>query len=97
MRTMRYQTYRRVHAFGSLLLIPSLIAPAFLRSEWLGFAYSIVFWSVVVVFLTFHLAVVALRAAGKLEFTYTDADRRSYLYNADVLYQQMKATRTRKR
>lgn len=90
MLTMRYQTYRRIVFLGSWLLFLCFLGMIFFRTSGWVIVFEILFWAMWVGGTAFHVIVRILRATGNLEFTYTDADRSSMLYNAEQLHRQMK-------
>jgi hypothetical protein len=96
-KTMRYRTWRRSIAIGALLLMLFFVLPMFLRAEGLRTACEILFWTTLVVSVGFQLTIAVLRKLGVLGFSYTDADRNSYLYNMEPTHRQMRDFRRRKK
>lgn len=94
MITMRYGTYRRSVLPASVLLGLCFLGMIFFRAESWGVIFEVLCWVIGVAGGLFQLVVSALRALGKLEFTYTDADRTSMLYSAEQLHREMKERRS---
>lgn len=94
---MRYRTWRRSIAIGALLLMLFFVLPMFSQVPWLRTACEILFWITLAGSVGFHVTVAVLRLLGMLGFSYTDADRNSYLYNAEPTHRQMRDFRRRKK
>lgn len=92
---MRYRTWRRSVALGAAVLMLTFVVPIFLGGERVGMACEILFWTSLVGSVGLQLAIVVLRRLGILGFSYTDADRNSYLYNMESMYRQMRDSRGR--
>jgi len=90
---LRYTTWRRsiTLAWVSILLCFAGLV-AFPDQGW-STVFPYLIQAVIVASILFHLVVALLRKAGLLEFTYSDADRASYLYNMEGLHRQMTANR----
>ena len=93
MMTLRYQTWRRSFPLGVVVIALCFACEiAFSERPW-AMVFSFLFWAVIVASIVFNIAVGLLRKAGLLEFTYTDADRASYLYNMEKAQRAMIANR----
>lgn len=97
MKTMRYRTWRRSIALGAAMLMSSFVVPIFFAAEWVGTACEILFWMSLVGSVAFQLAILVLLRLGIFEFSYTEADRNSYLYNMESVHRQMRDFRREKK
>jgi hypothetical protein len=96
-KIIRYRTWRRTIALGAAVLMSSFVLPIFFGAEWVGTACEILFWTSLVGSVGFQLAIVVLRRLGIVEFSHTEADRNSYLYNMEPMHRQMRDFRRRKK
>ena len=95
---LRYSTWRRSIPLFWALIVPCIAGAVYFSEVPLGSVFEVLIVAVFVVGVAFHIVVSLLEKAGLLEFTYTEADRFSYLYNAEKLQRQMSENRrTRKR
>ena len=95
---MRYTTWRHTFPLFWGLMAVSVAGQIYFREVPLSVAFEVLMWVVIVVSVGFHVVVSLLQKAGLLEFTYTEKDRASYLYNQKKLHQQMsEKQRARKR
>lgn len=97
MKTMRYRTWRRSITVGALLSMLFFVLPMFSKAEWLRTACEILFWITLAGSVGFHLTVAVLRLLGFLRFSYSEADRNSYLHNMEPMHRQMRDFRRRKK
>ena len=97
MKVIRYRTWRRSIALGAALVMLSFVVPIFSGAAWVRTACEILFWTALVGSVGFQLAIVVLRRLRILEFSYTEADRNSYLYNMEPIYRQMRDFRRGKK
>jgi hypothetical protein len=96
--TLRYQTWRRSFPLGVGAIALCFAGGYYFREERWVWVFEVLFWVVVAGSISFNLAISLLKEAGLLEFTYTDADRASYLYNMEPLHRRMAENpRNRKR
>jgi len=90
---LRYATWRRSVTLGGVIIALCFAGGIFYREErWVG-VFDVLRWLVVAGGVTFHVVVTLLKKTGLLEFTYTEADRASYLYNMEELHRQMTGNR----
>jgi len=97
MLKMPFRYFRSWITFGGIVVLLSIAGPMVFPSDAAGIFFSILFWSVLGVSLVSGIPVAVLQMTGRLEFTYTSADRSSYLYNAKTLHRQMRSQRCAKR
>jgi hypothetical protein len=93
MITLRYQTWRRSFPLGAGAIALCFAGGYYFREERWVWMFEVLFWVVVVGCIAFNLVISLLKKAGLLKFTYTDADRASYLYNMEPLQRQMSENR----
>ncbi|MEK7949139.1 hypothetical protein [Luteolibacter soli] len=94
---LRYTTWRRLMRLGTGLLVFYFVGGFYFGEKSWVWVFDVLFWVVVVGSIVFNLAVQLLKKAGLLEFTYTEKDRASYLYNVEKLHQQMTENRRERR
>ena len=91
--TLRFQTWRRAFA-GSWLILLCFVGIILFREGPMGRVSEFLFWISGSLLIAFHLGVALLRVTGLLRFTYTEADRYSYLYHMKaVSYTHSEPTR----
>jgi len=89
MMRMRHSTWRRAVHLGVGLIVLCFAGGIYFREERGVAGFEILGLTVIVVSTAFHIVVALLQKAGLLEFSYTEADRVSYLYNMKKLHRQM--------
>ena len=97
MRTLRYRTWRHVFAAGVVGWILSFLSPVCFGPEGIGRVLQVAGWLIAGTSVLVAVGVDVLRKLGVLEFSYTEKDFSSYLYNADKCYQQMRNFRRAKK
>ncbi|MCW1926655.1 hypothetical protein OKA05_29145 [Luteolibacter arcticus] len=90
---MRYQTWRRSITLGALLLAACFAGGILCREERWVVVFEVLLWVVWASSVVFHVVVALLQKFGMLEFSYTEADKNSYLYNIEKLHRQMSENR----
>lgn len=90
---LRYTMLRRFIHLGVGLIVLCFAGGYYFREGPGVFLFEVLGWGVVVVCVVFNVVVGLLQKAGLLEFTYTEVDRCSYMYNQEKLYQQMTENR----
>jgi hypothetical protein len=96
-KVIRYRTWRRSITLGAALMMLSFVVPIFWGEEWIRTACDILFWTSLLGSVGFQLAIAVLRRLGIFEFSYTEADRNSYLYNMESMHRQMRDFRRGKK
>ena len=97
MKTLRYRTFRRVFAAGVVGWILSFLGPICFGPEGMGTALQVLGWLIAGAGVMLCAGMDVLRKLGVVEFSYTEKDFSSYLYNADKCYQQMRKCRRAKK
>ena len=94
---LRCTILRRSIHLGVGLILLCIAGGYYFREEPWVFLLEVLGWCVAVVSAVFNIVVSLLQKAGLLEFTYTEVDRCSYLYNQKKVYQQMTENRRAKK
>ncbi|MCW1884526.1 hypothetical protein OKA04_07265 [Luteolibacter flavescens] len=89
MISLRYTIWRRAFALGPLCLLGGFAGLMFYGEESWSFVFRILIYAGVVVPAIFILVVGILRKLRLLEFTYSEADKNSYLFNQERSHRQM--------
>jgi hypothetical protein len=90
---LRCTILRRSIHLGVGLILLCIAGGYYFREEPWVFLFEVLGWCVVVMSIVSNIVVSLLRKAGLLEFTYTEVDRCSYLYNQEKLHKQVSENR----